>query len=35
VVTAYYIAPENLEKLTLKKAAAPPPVPGAPAAPAK
>lgn len=35
VVTAYYIAPENLEKLTMKKAAAPPPVPGAPAAPAK
>ncbi|HXF41734.1 MAG TPA: type 4a pilus biogenesis protein PilO [Blastocatellia bacterium] len=35
VVTAYYIAPENLEKLTMKKAAAPPPVPGTPAAPAK
>lgn len=35
VVTAYYIAPENLEKLTMKKPAAPPPVPGAPAAPAK
>ena len=35
VVTAYYIAPENLEKLTMKKAAAPPSVPGAPAAPAK
>ena len=35
VVTAYYIAPENLEKLTMKKTAAPPPVPGAPAAPAK
>jgi len=29
VVTAYYIAPENLEKLTMKKPAAPPPVPGA------
>ena len=26
VVTAYYIAPENLEKLTMKKPAAPPPV---------
>jgi type IV pilus assembly protein PilO len=35
VVTAYYIAPENLEKLTMKKTAAPPPVPGAPAATAK
>jgi type IV pilus assembly protein PilO len=32
VVTAYYIAPENLEKLTMKKPAAPPPAkPGAPA----
>ena len=30
VVTAYYIAPENLEKLTMKKPAAPPP--GTPAA---
>jgi type IV pilus assembly protein PilO len=29
VVTAYYISPENLEKLTMKKPAAPPPVPGA------
>jgi type IV pilus assembly protein PilO len=28
IVTAYYIAPENLEKLTMKKPAAPPP-PGA------
>lgn len=36
VVTAYYIAPENLEKLTMKKPAAPPPVtPDATAAPAK
>lgn len=36
IVTAYYIAPENLEKLTMKKpAAAPPAVPGAPASPAK
>jgi type IV pilus assembly protein PilO len=36
VVTAYYIAPENLEKLIMTKAAAPPPVkPAAPAAPAK
>ena len=35
VVTAYYIAPENLEKLTLKKPAAPPPVPGAQPAQAK
>src|SRR5436190_3414910 len=36
VVTAYYIAPENLEKLTMKKPAAPPPgTPAAPAAPAK
>jgi type IV pilus assembly protein PilO len=36
IVTAYYIAPENLEKLTMKKPAAPPPaVPGAPASPAK
>jgi type IV pilus assembly protein PilO len=26
VVTAYYIAPENLEKLTMKKPAAPPPL---------
>jgi type IV pilus assembly protein PilO len=35
VVTAYYIAPENLEKLTMKKPVAPPPVtPGTPAAPA-
>jgi type IV pilus assembly protein PilO len=32
VVTAYYIAPENLEKLTLKKPVAPPP--GTPAVPA-
>jgi len=33
VVTAYYIAPENLEKLTMKKPATPPPAtPGAPAA---
>ncbi len=32
VVTAYYIAPENLEKLTMKKPVAPPP--GTPAAPA-
>lgn len=32
VVTAYYIAAENLEKLTMKKPAAPPPAtPGAPA----
>ncbi|HSB08685.1 MAG TPA: type 4a pilus biogenesis protein PilO [Blastocatellia bacterium] len=34
VVTAYYIAPENLEKLTMKKPVAPPAV-GAPAAKAK
>lgn len=33
VVTAFYIAPENLEKLTMKKPATPPPAtPGAPAA---
>jgi type IV pilus assembly protein PilO len=32
VVTAYYIAPENLEKLTVKKPVAP--LPGTPAAPA-
>ena len=31
VVTAYYIAPENLEKLTMKKPVAPPPIAGAPA----
>lgn len=36
VVTAYYIAPENLEKLIMKKPATPPPVkPAAPGAPAK
>lgn len=35
VVTAYYIAPENLEKLTMKKPAAPPPVNGAQAGKAK
>jgi type IV pilus assembly protein PilO len=36
VVTAYYIAPENLEKLTMKKPATPPPAtPAAPAAKAK
>jgi type IV pilus assembly protein PilO len=36
VVTAYYIAPENLEKLTMKKPVAPPPAtPAAPAATAK
>jgi type IV pilus assembly protein PilO len=36
VVTAYYIAPENLEKLTMKKPAAPPPVtPAVPGAKAK
>ncbi|MEK6324171.1 MAG: type 4a pilus biogenesis protein PilO [Acidobacteriota bacterium] len=36
VVTAYYIAPENLEKLTMQKPAAPPPVtPAGPEAPAK
>jgi type IV pilus assembly protein PilO len=36
VVTAYYIAPENLEKLTMKKPAAPPPAtPAAPAGTAK
>jgi type IV pilus assembly protein PilO len=29
VVTAYYIAPDNLEKLTMKKPAAPPPAPAA------
>jgi type IV pilus assembly protein PilO len=29
VVTAYYIAPENLEKLTMKKPVAPPAPPGA------
>src|ERR1051325_7248475 len=34
VVTAYYIAPENLEKLTMKKPAAPP-APAAAAQPAK
>jgi type IV pilus assembly protein PilO len=32
VVTAYYIAPENLEKLTMKKPAAPPTVGGTPPA---
>jgi type IV pilus assembly protein PilO len=35
VVTAYYIAPENLEKLTMKKPATPPAVPGGPADKAK
>ena len=35
VVTAYYIAPENLEKLTMTKPAPPPVTPAAPAAPAK
>lgn len=36
VVTAYYIAAENLEKLTMKKPAAPPPAtPAAPGAKAK
>jgi type IV pilus assembly protein PilO len=30
IVTAYYIAPENLEKLTMKKPVAPPPATGAP-----
>jgi len=36
VVTAYYIAPENLEKLTMKKPATPPPAKAAvPAAKAK
>ena len=36
VVTAYYIAPENLEKLTMKKSAAPPPAtPAAPGTKAK
>ena len=30
IVTAYYIAPENLEKLTMKKPVAPPPAPGVP-----
>lgn len=36
VVTAYYIAPENLEKLTMKKTVAPPPAtPAAPAGTAK
>jgi type IV pilus assembly protein PilO len=35
VVTAYYISPENLEKLTLRKPAAPPPVPGAQSSQAK
>ena len=35
VVTAYYIAADNLEKLTMKKPAVPPPgTPAAPAAPA-
>src|SRR5713226_3868709 len=34
IVTAYYIAPENLEKLTMKKPATPPPVaPGTPSVP--
>ncbi len=32
VVTAYYIAPENLEKLTMKKPAVPPPAADTPAA---
>jgi type IV pilus assembly protein PilO len=32
VVTAYYISPENLEKLTMKKAPTPPVVEGAPPA---
>ncbi|HLF83194.1 MAG TPA: type 4a pilus biogenesis protein PilO [Blastocatellia bacterium] len=36
VVTAYYIAPENLEKLTMKKPVAPPPAtPAAPGGAAK
>jgi len=36
VVTAYYVAPENLEKLTMKKPVAPPPAtPAAPAGAAK
>jgi type IV pilus assembly protein PilO len=35
VVTAYYIAPENLEKLIMTKPAPPPVTPAAPAAPAK
>src|SRR5258705_4247187 len=36
VVTAYYIAPENLQQLTMKKHATPPPAtPAAPAAQAK
>jgi len=36
VVTAYYIAPEKIEKLTMKKPVAPPPAtPGAPAGAAK
>lgn len=36
VVTAYYIAPENLEKLTMKKPVTPPPAtPAAPAGTAK
>src|SRR5258705_7906968 len=35
VGTAYYIPPENLEKLIMKKTAPPPVKPGAPAAPAK
>ena len=36
VVTAYYIAPENLEKLTMKKPATPPPAtPAVPAVKAK
>jgi Tfp pilus assembly protein PilO len=36
VVTAYYMSPENLEKMTLKKPATPPPAtPAVPAAKAK
>jgi type IV pilus assembly protein PilO len=35
IVTAYYIAPENLEKLTLKKPPAPPPGASAPAGQSK
>ena len=35
VVTAYYIAPENLEKLIMTKPVPPPVTPAAPAAPAK